>query len=257
MDRSDLFDNDAARVFLFDHLVASKIDMADLSRRIGRNHAYIQQYLKRGIPRCLPHPIRIKVAGELGIQHADLLPSDAEPELVEAAGYADAIRIKSGAGAKALGNGHGVSIRELDVRAGAGGGGVYHTETVEDVGGGLTVNVHEVKSEWTLPETYVRQELKVSPDAAEIIEILGDSMAPTLESGDRVLVDRNHRLPTPPGVYALFDGYGVVVKRIEIVHGADPSTIRVISDNPHHSTYEITLDEAQIIGRVVWKTALL
>ena len=66
----------------------------------------------------------------------------------------------------------------------------------------------------------MRNELHVQPSAVRIIEILGDSMAPTLRSGDRVMVDESHRTPSPPGIYALHDGYGVIVKRIELIHGS-------------------------------------
>lgn len=44
----------------------------------------------------------------------------------------------------------------------------------------------------------------------------------------------------------------LVVKRVEYVHGSDPPTVRVIANNAHHKPYEITLEEAHIIGRIIW-----
>lgn len=43
-----------------------------LSARIGRNHAYIQQFLKRGVPQNLPESVRTVVAGILGVDEDDL-----------------------------------------------------------------------------------------------------------------------------------------------------------------------------------------
>lgn len=40
-------------------------DLAGLSRAIGRNQTYVQQFLKRGIPRNLPEDVREKLANEL------------------------------------------------------------------------------------------------------------------------------------------------------------------------------------------------
>lgn len=61
-------------------------------------------------------------------------------------------------------------------------------------------------------------------------------MEPTLESGDRVLVSNADRLPSPPGLFTLWDGFGVVVKRIEHLLNSDPLTLSIASDNPKHRT---------------------
>ena len=51
---------------------------------------------------------------------------------------------------------------------------------------------------------------------------------------------------------AAMDGLGVVVKRLEHVMGTEPPRLRISSDNDRHQSYERTLDEVNIIGRVVW-----
>ena len=78
-------------------------------------------------------------------------------------------------------------------------------------------------------------------------------MQPLIDHGDRVLVDTSKNKPSPPGVYAVWDGAGVVLKRVEPIHHGDMSRVRLISENPKHATYEVTLEEARIIGRVVCK----
>ncbi len=105
---------------------------------------------------------------------------------------------------------------------------------------------------WSLPSDYLYAELRVAPRAARLIEVQGDSMEPTLRAGDRVMIDTADQRPSPPGVFALWDGFGVVVKRIEPIPNSDPPTIRVQSDNTNHQAYNRSAAEINIIGRVVW-----
>lgn len=143
------------------------------------------------------------------------------------------------------------TIPEIDARAGAGGGGLA-TAGVKPDGNGGTVASDEVKANWGLPEAYVRGELHVRPADAYIIEVRGDSMSPTLLPGDRIMVDSADRTPSPPGVFAIWDGFGVVAKRVEVVPNSDPVLLRIKSDNPNHDDYERTIDEVSVIGRIIW-----
>ena len=63
-------------------------------------------------------------------------------------------------------------------------------------------------------------------------------MLPTLHDGDIVLVDLQRRSPTPPGIFVLHDGMGLVAKRLEHIPGSEPPRLRVISDNQRYSPYE-------------------
>lgn len=143
-------------------------------------------------------------------------------------------------------------IREIDVRAGLGGGGttdgrqVVHHGDVAD----------PVKSEaWHFPDRFMREELRAPEDRVVILETQGDSMSPTILSGDRVIVDMRHVTPSPDGIYALRDGYGtIVVKRLQLMRGGSPTMVKIISDNPHHTPQEVPAEEIEgsIIGRVLW-----
>jgi phage repressor protein C with HTH and peptisase S24 domain len=55
---------------------------------------------------------------------------------------------------------------------------------------------------------------------------------PTLHDGEIVLVDLGRRSPTPPGIFVLHDGMGLVAKRLEHIPNSDPARLRIISDNP-------------------------
>jgi cyanate lyase len=60
------------RKLLSDAIRKKGLDMAKVSRKIGRNHAYIQQYVSQGKPKKLPEDVRHDLAIELGISE-DLL----------------------------------------------------------------------------------------------------------------------------------------------------------------------------------------
>jgi phage repressor protein C with HTH and peptisase S24 domain len=139
-------------------------------------------------------------------------------------------------------------IPEVDVRAGAGG---FADPAWEYQAGGTSADGGTVTGLWSMPPHYLRGELRVHAGHLRIIEVMGDSMAPTLMPHDRILVDISHKAPSPPGVYVLWDGFGMVVKRLEIVHGTDPLRVVVSSDNPNHAERELTVDEAHVQGRVV------
>ncbi|WP_417843004.1 XRE family transcriptional regulator [Thalassospira sp.] len=143
------------------------------------------------------------------------------------------------------------TIPEIDIRAGMGGGAEPLTVFKPDGNGGNTIT-DAIKAEWLIPKNYLITELRVTPRDARVIEVQGDSMEPTLRSGDRVIVNTADKQPSPPGVFALWDGFGVVVKRIELIPNSKPATVRIVSDNTHHSIYERTIDEVSIIGRIVW-----
>ena len=143
------------------------------------------------------------------------------------------------------------TVVEIEVKGGMGLGGFAPPDA--DVEGHGEVSRDHVRDYWALPPSYLRRELNVEPGAARIIEVRGDSMVPTLHGGDRVMVDTADTNPTPPGVFAISDGFGVAVKRLERIPNSDPPAVRVISDNERHSSHSATPDEIRIIGRCVWR----
>jgi len=141
-------------------------------------------------------------------------------------------------------------IPEVDAHTGA--GLAADAPTVDVPAGAYSQSGHETVGIWSMPLDYLRHELRVPKLAVRLVEVIGDSMHPTLQPGDRIMVNTGDRKPSPPGIFALWDGLGVVVKRVEHIPNTDPLVYRIGSDNPHHATYERTEDEVHIIGRVVW-----
>ena len=139
-------------------------------------------------------------------------------------------------------------VPELDTRAGMGGGG-YPAHHVRNDG----THSDPVKSEgWLLPPSFVREQLHTAAAQLLVLDTTGDSMAPTLMAGDRVIIDTGHRTPTPDGLYAIRDSFeGIVVKRLQTLRSTRPTRVKIISDNPNHATEEILLSELEVVGKVL------
>ncbi len=130
---------------------------------------------------------------------------------------------------------------------------IHSVNAVASMGGGAAVeDVIEEGEPYHFRKTWVHDFLQACPDELRIIRVEGDSMEPTLYNGDAVLIDLTRKALTPPGVFVLFDGIGLVAKRLEHIPNSDPPTMRILSDNPRYSIYERTADEVNIVGRVRW-----
>ncbi|ANT39873.1 CI-like repressor [Rhodovulum phage vB_RhkS_P1] len=108
--------------------------------------------------------------------------------------------------------------------------------------------------------TFLR-DLGVTPTAARLARVAGDSMQPTLQPGDMVLIDtsrteiRNRgrgEIRRQPHIYAFLEEGEARVKRIDRI---DRDLYAVLSDNAAHAPEYKTgacLQEMHIIGQVAW-----
>jgi len=190
-------------------------DFAGLSRMLGRNPAYIQQFVRRGVPRRLGEAERRKLARYFSIPESWLGgPSEDEPV------------------------GGLVSVKRSSVRASAGAGAIPY----ERAG----------KPYFAFEENWLKGLTSSPAGRLSIIRVEGDSMAPTLNAGDDILVDlgdATERLRD--GIYVLRADDALVVKRLAL-HPAG-RRVTVQSDNPAYPDWpDCDLDELRCIGRVIW-----
>ncbi len=68
--------SESVRALVKERIKSRDLNMAEVSRKIGRNHAYIQQFIDRGVPRTLNEGVREKLAPILGLQPDDLRSSE-------------------------------------------------------------------------------------------------------------------------------------------------------------------------------------
>ena len=91
-----------------------------------------------------------------------------------------------------------------------------------------------------------------------VVEAQGDSMAPTITSGDKVIVDVSYKMLSPDGLYATRDSFDdVIIRRLQLLRAAQPSQVKIISDNPMHAAEEVALDEVEVVGRALCVFKLL
>lgn len=133
-----------------------------------------------------------------------------------------------------------VGISGVKAKASAGGGTIVHAED------------EQVSKMYHFRQSWVENELDANAKQLRILRVTGDSMMPTLNDGDTILVDMGRKSPYPPGLFVLHDGMGLMAKRIEHIPSSEPPRISVTSDNPNYSPYECLLDEVNIVGRIRW-----
>ncbi|WP_416908233.1 MAG: helix-turn-helix transcriptional regulator [Polymorphobacter sp.] len=219
-------DSIAIRKRLDELISARGEDYASLSRLLGRNPTYIQQFVKRGVPRRLSETDRRVLARHFGIAER-LLGAPVE----------DGTRaVMARPGLVQRGEDY-VLIPQLSVGASAGDGSEAGDET--------PLAVLAFKANW------VREIASGRPDALTVIGVQGDSMLPTLADGDQILVDTADRERLRDGIYVLRTDDALLVKRLSVNPATRRLTIR--SDNDAYPSWD-DLDPAgvQVIGRVVW-----
>jgi hypothetical protein len=191
-------------------------DFAGLSKMLGRNAAYVQQYVRRGVPKRLKEEERRKLARYFAVSEA-LLGGPAEPPY-EPGGL--------------------LSVSRHPVRVSAGPGALVSEESGKPYFG--------------FDERWLKQLTSSPPEKLSVVRVEGDSMSPTLNAGDDILVDlgdSTERLRD--GIYVLRVDEALVVKRLALNPMGRRVTVQ--SDNPAYPDWpDCGLDNIQCIGRVIW-----
>ena len=60
------------------------------------------------------------------------------------------------------------------------------------------------------------------------------------------------QVPVPPGIFVIWDGMGLVAKRIEHVPHSEPPKVVLKSLDPEYDSYERLAEEVRLVGRTVW-----
>ena len=91
------------------------------------------------------------------------------------------------------------------------------------------------------------------PKMLSALTVEGDSMEPLLRHGDEILIDRGSRFERD-GVHVVRMGDTLMVKRLA---SAGAGRIALLSQNLAYPPVEVSLDEVEVLGRVVWKSGRL
>ena len=120
-----------------------------------------------------------------------------------------------------------------DVRASAGGGGFGEEGEEEYI---------------TIDEKVMHNMVGMGNTDLEAINVIGESMEPTLQDGSIVFVDRTQTNINKNGIFIAQTLNGLYIKRIQ--QRAD-GMVELISDNPVYPAQAIQPNEVTIVGKVV------
>jgi phage repressor protein C with HTH and peptisase S24 domain len=187
--------------------------LAALSRMIGRNPSYLQQYITKGSPRKLEEEDRRRLAEFFGVRELELGAPEEK---------------------SSVGRGEWVEVPRLALEASAGPGATPAEE--------IPFDAFRFSRRWL-------REHGLDPAQLSAIRVMGDSMDPLLRDGDEILVDRSPR-PFREGVHVIRLGEALHVKLLQAV---PPGRLRLISKNPAYEPVEVAARDVDVVGRVVWK----
>lgn len=96
---------------------------------------------------------------------------------------------------------------------------------------------------------WVHEKLKVESRDLILIEVVGDSMAPTFEDSDLIIANLAEPRFRQDGIYVIRHDSGLAVKRIQ---RRPDGKLLVRSDNPVYESMVVAAERVRILGRVVW-----
>lgn len=191
--------------------------LASLSRMLGRNTTYLQQYISKGSPRKLEEEDRRKLARYFGVAETELGASQ-DSSYTTTREWVD--------------------VPRLAVEASAGPGAANSNDQPFD--------------SFRFSQRWLREQ-GLEPGKLSAVRVVGDSMEPLLREGDDLLVDMAER-PFRDGIYVLRLDDNLLVKRVTSQGGGRFS---LLSQNLSYPPLSVTAEQMQLLGRVVWKSGRL
>lgn len=226
--------SDPVRQKIRDLLWKRGLTMREASVAIGRNVSYMHGFLERNSPKVLSHRDAANLAGLLDcdaeeLHHPERPARCKRKSTRPRSGHEPKMRVEPLA-----------AVPEVIVDAAAGPGTIAAGHIEE-------------RARWQLPEAMIRYEAGGDVDAVRVLRVRGMSMEPELSDGDRLLIDTSKREPAAGGLFVLWDGDGLVVKRVEMgTEARGEPVLQLKSTNPEYGDYTIRADDAHIVGKVLW-----
>jgi len=145
---------------------------------------------------------------------------------------------------------------------------IYHTKRVDhkedfyyfpqydvhaSAGDGAIVDSEKLLGYLAFDKMWVNNSLSAQPKDLVLIKAMGDSMEPTFNDDDLLLLDSNRTGENKSdGIYAFMMDNHLSVKRFQwLIDGG----LSIISDNPSYKSITLSKPKAEsifIVGRVVW-----
>lgn len=91
-----------------------------------------------------------------------------------------------------------------------------------------------------------------NPKDLVLLEVVGDSMKPTLEEGDSVMVDLARKSISGANIYAIGEGESILIKRVQPLVGGKAQIICDNRDLYAPQEWDLSQSPIPIIGQIVW-----
>jgi phage repressor protein C with HTH and peptisase S24 domain len=217
--------NEHTLQFRLDRVLRQFTSVADLAREIGVSDNAIYKWLSgRGQP-SVANLVALADAAKVSLEW---LATGRETHVSNSSGL-------GGAEQSAF-----AYVPRYDLKAPGARGIVLRSEQI--------VDYLAFKKEW------IQARLSVDPRNLLLIEAIGDSMAPTFEEADLLLVDLGEPRFRHDGIYVLRRETELAVKRLQ---RRPEGTLNIISDNPSYESSVVPAGSVHVIGRVIWAAGRL
>lgn len=190
------------------------LNFRKVSLMIGKGDSYMQRFVRLGLPDRLPEVVRKQLANILHVNEQEL--TDLPVSLVPTSSPNSA------------------SIKIVDI--------------VACCGNGIEALSENIIGTWDIPIEKYKDFSTTSPENTCMFQVAGDSMQPTLNSGDWVVADVSQNYISVDGLYLIRTASGLSVKRI--LSGL--TDISVISDNSNYPNFTASIGEITILGRIIY-----
>lgn len=117
--------------------------------------------------------------------------------------------------------------------------------------GGTATSSEQIVDYMTFRAAWMHGNLRLRPDQAAVISVVGDSMEPYLADGDLVLIDTSVAQIERDSIYVLQAGDSLVIKRIQ---KKLDGTLIISSDNPRYQPEMFqgdSVERIRVVGRMV------
>lgn len=132
-------------------------------------------------------------------------------------------------------------------------------------GSGVYPSREPIKKTVSIPRDILPKDVLEHEKYVCALTVKGDSMQPSLDDGDLVLIRTDVESIKSGAIYAIRIDHSLLVKRLRLKANGN---VEVVSDNPSYSTDELKASEirqmihdggtpAKIIGRVVWRSGAM
>ena len=201
-----------------------KLNLKSMSLALGRNPAYLHQFIHRGSPRILPEAVRYRLADMLDIDESLLRQNS-----TSAADTSSSAELNEGDGMPSL-----LSIGFLD----------HPSQNPEK------------NRPWLLPTSMLAQQRVSNVYSLRLAEVSDGNIDQRIKTGDVVMIDLSDTSPHRAGLFCVNGGDHIRIRHLEAPESKPPFKFLVSRDSTSNG-YMVEGTQIDIIGRVIFHSRMI